>query len=145
MLLSEVSKCLQDFNKSDAIIYLLPKLQSGADLGLPNLQSYFLSYSKWQTQDCCNIQDGTLCDNRNFITKSSILDVETVLDPPLILITSTMMTKIMARIKTSLLLHRKNYQQKSVNNNKSGRLKNKKTVYNYNFHRVVVTVLRFHY
>ena len=31
----------------------------------------------------------------------------------------------------SLLLHRQNYQQKNVNNNKSGRLKNKKIVYNY--------------
>ena len=39
-------------------------------------------------QNCCNIQDGALCDNGfqplTIITKCSILDVETVLDPSLI-------------------------------------------------------------
>ena len=42
-----------------------------------------------QMQDCCNIQDGALCDKFNgfqlltIITKCSILDVVAVLDPPL--------------------------------------------------------------
>ena len=39
-------------------------------------------------QNCCNIQDRALCDNGfqplTIITKCSILDVETVLDPSLI-------------------------------------------------------------
>ena len=39
-------------------------------------------------QNCCNIQDGALCDNGfqplTIITKCSILDVEAVLDPSLI-------------------------------------------------------------
>ena len=40
-------------------------------------------------QDCCDIQDGVLCDNINgwkpstIITKRSLLDVAAVIDPPL--------------------------------------------------------------
>ena len=42
-------------------------------------------------QNCCNIQDGALCDNGfqplTIITKCSILDVEAVLDPPQLTLT----------------------------------------------------------